>query len=530
MKKLLWKQMWQRLSICMTCALLALGIATGLGGTTSVQAAEAIPISSAEDFMNIPNNPSGSYYLTKDITLPQNMEMLFPDVVLVRESFTGTLDGKGHKLKYTFQSTAADDGWMHVAIFGRVKNATFKNLTLVNEVNVDAGEGSAGVRPLVYIAENCKFDKIKVSGTITVKASGSTSDGSKLSVCGLTDAFNSKLTDCSSSIKIKVSTGYTDALEVGGLATSLGGEKGNTKNCSFSGEISASVKNHTPRVSTFTVAGISAEFSSDTKISGCKNSGNITIKGQKTYSIAAYGIGGGYAISMSSCGNTGKIKAVATGSGSAEAAGLVEKVPSKPKAVITKCWNKGSVSATGEGAQAGGICIDAGFINQCYNKGTVSASGITKGEYSEVGGLCKSVTQMQNCYNVGKVTLKGSGYAGGLASFIDLWGKVSTGNYSTGAVSVKNGGGNAYRAALFPSGDLKYALLHPKCYVYNNYYTASTGCKAYGHLDDGNTKKTAPRATKVSSITSKSCPKLSSKYWTYSSKYKRMVLKNNKEK
>lgn len=33
----------------------------------------------------------------------------------------------------------------------------------------------------------------------------------------------------------------------------------------------------------------------------------------------------------------------------------------------------------------------------------------------------------------------------------------------------------------------------------------------------------------VSSITSAKCPKLSSKYWVYSSKVKRLILKNNKE-
>ena len=35
---------------------------------------------------------------------------------------------------------------------------------------------------------------------------------------------------------------------------------------------------------------------------------------------------------------------------------------------------------------------------------------------------------------------------------------------------------------------------------------------------------------KVSKITKKNCPKLSSKYWTYSKAKGRMILKNNKEK
>jgi nicotinate-nucleotide adenylyltransferase len=37
------------------------------------------------------------------------------------------------------------------------------------------------------------------------------------------------------------------------------------------------------------------------------------------------------------------------------------------------------------------------------------------------------------------------------------------------------------------------------------------------------------KAKKVSSITFGNCSKLSSKYWTYSNKHKRLILKNNKE-
>ncbi len=535
MKKLLRNRMRQLLSICMTYVLLTLGIATGLGCATPVQAAEMIPISSAEDFMNMESNPSGSYYLTKDITLPPNMEMMFSTYDL---KFTGTLDGKGHKLKnYTVQTTELEHR-AKAGIFGYVENATFKNFSLTNvNIDINAGEYGAEVAPFGYYqATGCTFDKIKVSGTITVRSTSKNKDfkeltNNDLSISGLIgQGGKNKVTNCSSSLKIKVS-GESHSLAAAGLAGNL--YETTLKNCSFSGDISVNTKITGAPGKRYTAAGICSEFI-DAKVSGCKNSGNITVKVQKggTYcydGIHAYGIGGGRAASMSSCGNTGKIKAE-DASSPARAAGLVEKTASSSKTVLTKCWNKGNVSASGNGAQAGGICIETGFINQCYNKGAVSASGKGK-ESSEVGGLCMSVSQMQNCYNVGKVTLNGSGYAGGLASFIKLTGnKVSTANYSAGAVSIKNGGGNAYRAALFPAGDLKYAMLHPKCYVYNNYYTASTGCKAYGHLDDGNTKKTAPQATKVSSITSKSCPKLSSKYWTYSSKYKRLVLKNNKEK
>ena len=58
------------------------------------QAAQEIPISSADDLQQMENNPSGSYYLTKDITVPANT-VLFKTYEV---QFTGTLDGKGHAI------------------------------------------------------------------------------------------------------------------------------------------------------------------------------------------------------------------------------------------------------------------------------------------------------------------------------------------------------------------------------------------------------------------------------------------------
>ena len=63
--------------------------------------------------------------------------------------------------------------------------------------------------------------------------------------------------------------------------------------------------------------------------------------------------------------------------------------------------------------------------------------------------------------------------------------------------------------------------------ICDNYYTGSG--KAYGTASVTWNDWVA-KATKVSSISKANGLKLSSKYWIYSSKYKRMILKNNKEK
>lgn len=70
------------------------------------QAAQAVAISSADDFLKIEDNPSGSYYLTKDITVPANTSLF----TKWDKQFKGTLDGKGHKIKgYTYSAGVYTD-------------------------------------------------------------------------------------------------------------------------------------------------------------------------------------------------------------------------------------------------------------------------------------------------------------------------------------------------------------------------------------------------------------------------------------
>lgn len=549
MKKLLLKQIRYRIIMCMFAVILTLGIVTGLGSAVHVQAEEKIPISSVEDFMEMQSNPSGSFYLTRDITLPEAVlpeEQEYMRQLFAVYVFKGTLDGRGHKLKnYTFKSSDSDK---HIVagLFGSAENATFKNLSLTDvNIDIESGDYEVSVYPFIQYADNCTFDNIKTSGKITVKSNAKDVEVSKnvVAVGGLIGTGeNCKLINCSSSIKFNVNGGYTDAFSVSGLAgrlRSLKGKNSIVKNCSFSGDISASAGvAGEASVNSYIVAGICASLGG--KVSKCINSGNITFKMQKKGQVSGSGVIGAYGIGraekLSSCGNTGKIK-IDVGpkveTDHVEAAGLTGKVN-----VITKCWNKGSVSANGAEAYAGGLCIKTQYASQCYNKGEVSASA-KAGFYgdSRAGGLCAYALRMQNCYNVGKVSLSGVGNAGGLSSYISEDYGISTCNYSTGAVSVKNGGPfyspKKNRAALFPQvyDPIKNKVEKPKCYVYDNYYTASTGCTAYGVYGiEPVSKKAPPQAIKVSSITRKNCPKLSSKYWTYSSKYKRLILKNNVEK
>ena len=138
------------------------------------------------------------------------------------------------------------------------------------------------------------------------------------------------------------------------------------------------------------------------------------------------------------------------------------------------------------------------------------------------GGLAGTAVDMRNSYNTGSVTLSGGGYVGGLAGNAGGFDHRITNNYSTGTVKGSKGATKGQLIGIYSEGDDKASNK-----IYNNYYTKSG--KAYGFGSVAK-KSWAAKSQKVASIKAGNCPKLSSKYWTYSSKYGRMILKNNKEK
>ena len=194
-------------------------------------------------------------------------------------------------------------------------------------------------------------------------------------------------------------------------------------------------------------------------------------------------------------------------------------------AKITKSWNKGAVTFSGVaeyGAVVGGLGAITSNVSQSWNKGAVSAKA-SKNELDVVtGGLAGTAVDMRNSYNTGSVTLSGGGYVGGLAGNAGGFDHRITNNYSTGTVKGSKGATKGQLIGIYSEGDDKASNK-----IYNNYYTKSG--KAYGFGSVAK-KSWAAKAQKVASIKAGNCPKLSSKYWTYSSKYGRMILKNNKEK
>lgn len=157
--------------------------AAGLWVPQAAYAASKVKISSASDLKKMEEDPYGDYYLAKDITVPKNT-CLFADGT----PFSGTLDGKGHKLK-NYKSTQSQ------AIFASAEYATFKNLSVAN-VDIKSADSVAA---LVYDARSCSFNGVSVSGKITYSGGGGT-------VAGIVASGTGELSKCKSSVKITVRT------------------------------------------------------------------------------------------------------------------------------------------------------------------------------------------------------------------------------------------------------------------------------------------------------------------------------------
>lgn len=471
-------------------------------------AASGTAIKTADDLKAMESNPGGSYYLANDIEVPANL-ILFTSY---DAPFTGTLDGNGHSIKgYTYTSSA--DWTEQAALFGYAKKATFKNLKMTN-VNISLNQAGT-VAALVAASENCKFTDISVSGKITGKSLNTAAGIVAYSYEGGT------LTNCKNSADITI-TNADEGSSAAGVAGFIG-SAGSMKNCSTSGKISISGSIEAASIS---AAGVVLNVG---KATSCKNSGAISVSAIGKGSMNDECVAAGVAVEADtavSCSNTGKVSMNAA----------VEAVhPHRVGGVFgavtksaSKCYNKGAVSFSGKshrGLYVGGLGAYLPKVSQSYNKGavTVKMSSVKKTEENKIGGVCGDTVDMRNCYNTGSVTVTGKAFVGGISGYAHPWGEKVVNNYNTGKVKVSTKG--TFKGQII--GGYEGAEMVQKRNIYDNYYTGSGKAYGWGFVT---WHKWVAKASKVSSIKAANCPKLSSKYWTYSSKYGRLILKNNKEK
>jgi len=119
-----------------------------------VNAQNIIEINSPEGLDSIRDNMEGDYKLTSDVDL-SNWGNWEPIGDLRSSTFEGTFDGNGYTIK-NFQSNTG-------GIFGRTRNATFKNFKMTN-IDINAKDATVGaVSNRDYFSH---FENIVIDGTI----------------------------------------------------------------------------------------------------------------------------------------------------------------------------------------------------------------------------------------------------------------------------------------------------------------------------------------------------------------------------
>ena len=473
---------------------------------------EGTPIYTVEDLKNMENNPSGSYYLAADIQLPENFT-IFKYEYLKDNYFTGTLDGNGYKLiGYTVNHNG---GWYEGAFVGGAKGATLKNLHFTDvNVNLNSDSGVKAAVVLGYAPEACTLSKITMEGNVHISGKG---DYKYFEFGGLSYYLNGTATSCYNKMNITADvTAPSGEIEIAGISTFVTG--GPIKSCRNYGDITVNAK--TDAYTKVSVLGIASSLN---KFTSCRNTGDLMVTfldGCKVGGLTIAGIADNSDETMTSCYNTGKITAKdVKSSRCVSIAGVVAE-----GATVNKCYNKGTITLNGtmEG-NIGGVAALAANTTKSYNKGKINVTA-DSGNMA-IGGVVGYSYGMKNCYNTGAITLKQENYdskVGGLAGHADIWaGSSLTSCYATGKITAYTW----FKGTLL--GSYTGADVDRKRNIYNNYYTGSA--KPYG-VSEITWKDWTAKATKVSAITASSCPKLSTKTWSYSKDKKRLILKDNKEK
>lgn len=160
------------------------------------EAADVVSIGSADDFMGITNSYTISfgktnvsapiyYRLTEDIDFTGKS---FTPIGTSSKPFYGVLDGAGHKITGLSFTKCNTDG--NVGLFGYIKNAIIKNLTiegasLTFDKNSEVTKGELNCGFLVGYATSSLIDNCHVTGSVNILPNVITVDNYTLSAGGI---------------------------------------------------------------------------------------------------------------------------------------------------------------------------------------------------------------------------------------------------------------------------------------------------------------------------------------------------------
>lgn len=186
--------------------LLFMGMCQGIafaenGGTES----QPQLISTIEQLDQIRYQPDGNYRLENDISIYtesyENGQWVpnrrWDPIGWEQQPFTGTFDGNGHRISFSIEE---DQGYGYVGLFGVVKNACIKNVTVA--ADIEANSRYAG--SVAAYAEDSSFENCVATGSIDIRYI--TKEARKISyaggICGY--AKNSSFLSCGSKCPVTI--------------------------------------------------------------------------------------------------------------------------------------------------------------------------------------------------------------------------------------------------------------------------------------------------------------------------------------
>ncbi len=346
----------------------------------AAEAPEGIPIGPENLSALASIDPTLSYYLTGDITLP---------AMTISGTFSGTIDGCGHTVTVS------------VPIFENL-SGTVKNLNIVGAVS-DSSNNPIGAVARKVSGGTARLENISNAANVT---GGAAAVGGLI---GQIDGYGTVFENIENSGTVKGDQ-ITGGV-FGRYNTSGGSDPVIVKNVHNTGDVTGVHR----------TGGVGGYINNALTASEVSNSGAITsdnTKGNPQYAGGIFGfVGGGVASSMTSAVNTGAI----TGKAGASAAGIVGLV--ECKLAVDSCANFGEISDSLQtttssflGGIAGRVASTAGSsFENCANFGAI----VGEKDRSLVGGIAGTIEKaatIKNCMNLADLSGRQVGGAVGQAA------------------------------------------------------------------------------------------------------------------
>lgn len=417
------KQFWSKSLACLLCLALLAGMlpmaalaednppANGEVCLADAATDTPIEIDSADELAKIGDDGyplNGSYVLADDIDLEGSADNAWKSI----GNFTGTFDGDGHTISglYLNADSAAGPTDQGLGLFTSVgKGGTVRNLTVEGEIIPT----KLGSKPIGGVAGKNNGGTIS-NCTSRVDITGSTYS-SVGGIVGDSDS-NSTIENCRNTGSINVTRSSA------GSATGIGGIVGTSndtvKTCENTGNVTVGGYG--------LIGGIVGRANGSSKVSNCRNSGDISAKNNGN-SITGGIVGDNYG-AISRCNNTGAVSGTGTAGG---IAGNNYGAGDGPDSIVENCYNTGAVSGSGD---VGGVVGHNNNSNEntyistvknCYNTGKVTSTGNLGGTVGQI----KS-GDVSDCYYLRQEGLPGIG--GGTATNVV---SKTAGEFASGEVA-----------------------------------------------------------------------------------------------